>query len=117
MAKNEGQTPDTSGRDVTSSDAVTVVGQGNSGVEDTPVGLPRESDEASAPIKSFKLTKLKEEEVPVSALVELEVVADGSFMTEAGDVLRTGDRRLVGSQDAQVMLDAKVNGKSAFKQV
>lgn len=116
MTKSD-STPDTSGPNDNTGDGVTVISGSPEGVKDTPVGLPRESDEASAPIKSFKLTKVKDEDNVVPGLVELVVVAEGTFVTEAGDVLRTGDRRLVGSQDAQVMLDAKVNGKSAFKEV
>lgn len=117
MSKNDSQTPDTSGRDTANSNDVKVVGQTVPTVEDTVVGLPRESDEASSAIESFKLTKLKEEDAQPNGLVELEVVAEGAFQTEAGDVLRTGDRKLVSRKDAQVMLDAKVNGKSAFKEV
>lgn len=117
MAKNDSTTPDTSGSNDNTEDGVEVVTGTSSPVEDTPVGLPRESDEASAPIQSFKLTEVENENSVTTGLVELEVVAEGTFVTEAGDVLRTGDRRLVGSQDAQVMLDAKVNGKSAFKEV
>jgi len=77
-----------------------------------------ENDPATpAPVEKYTLKKVAEEEVAIPGLVELEVVADGTFEASTGEILRTGDRKLVSNVDAASLLDVKVNGKSAFKAV
>lgn len=82
-------------------------------VEDT--GSPTLAEAVTSP-GDYKLTAVKEEDV-THGLVELEVVADGTFKASNGEVLRTGDRKVVSSETAKTLLDVKVNGKTAFKQV
>lgn len=106
MAKNEeGQVPDTEGTQDRTGGDVHVAGYGT--VEDaTP-----------APVEKFKLTKVKEEDAVIPALITLEFTAEGTYSTDNGEILRTGDRRVVNAADAQTLLDAKVNGKPAFTRV
>lgn len=85
----------------------------NSVDEVTPANDPA----TPAPVEKYTLKKVTNEEEVIPGLVELEVVADGTFESNLGEVLRTGDRKLVSNTDAKTLLDVKVNGKSAFKAV
>jgi len=115
MAKNDEVAPVTGNND-SQTDDVNVVGQAGLGkVNDTPGPVVRES--IDAPVEGYKLTKLKEEDVATPGLVELVVVAEGTFSDPNGGVLRTGDRLTVSNVDAVALLDVKVNGKSAFNSV
>lgn len=69
------------------------------------------------PVEEYSLTAVDEDDVPVPALVTLEVVAEGTFQSSTGEYLKTGDRKTVNSVEAKTLLDLTVDGATAFEEV
>jgi len=95
------------GKNDSQTDDVTVVG-------DAPIDTGEVTTDS---VEKYELKTLKETDYVQPGLITLEVVAEGSFISSTGEVLRTGDRKVVSTVDSNVLLDAKVNGKPAFKSV
>lgn len=97
--------------DQNSADAV----YGNAPV--APVLSPKAVEALAEDSNTFTLKVLKEEDLVTPGFVTLEYVAEKPAEASNGEVFRTGVRKEVSAVDAKVLLELKVDGKTAFKEV